>query len=100
MGHHEYSPTDELRSSSRFTKDPASDYASIWYPEEAATAAEVHNESLGGIALVVGDVSHLAIGGEVGIAHVGLLMRAIVRHIQPRPDGRYVVGFECELLLD
>jgi hypothetical protein len=94
--HHKYRPADELRESTRFPKEPGSDFAAIVDPESAAMPRlEVHDESLGGLSLVLADVSHLPVGLEVGISHAGTLFRACVRHIEIRGDGTYVVGFDC-----
>ena len=89
-------PLEERRGSTRFRREAESDFAFITDPVSVKGRAEVNDESLGGISLIVGDPSHFEIGMEVGIDYAGRPTRAVVRHITDRPDGRFVVGFQCQ----
>jgi len=96
MDHHSYTPIDELRDSTRFLKEPESVFAAVFYPGDVESLAEVHSESLGGISLWLNEVGNLHVGRELSIAQAGSLMHAVVRHIQPHTNGRWIVGFACE----
>jgi len=91
-----YATLDEQRTSTRFGQDPDSAYAVIRHPEQEAIKAQVHEESLGGIGLILEDRCDFGVGQEVEIAYLDSLLRAVVRHIEPYDDGRLLVGFECE----
>lgn len=90
--------TDERRSATRFTKDAGSDFAMLWRLGGWQRRVEVHSESLGGISLLVADAGGLPVGLEVRIEHAGETLRAVVRHVQRQPDGRYIVGLQCRRL--
>lgn len=90
-----YTYVDEQRESTRFAKEPESAYAVVFHPDLQELPAEVHDESLGGFALVLEDVTQFGVGQEVKIAYLDSLMKARVRHVEPREDGKYIVGFEC-----
>jgi len=92
---HGYTYVDEQRRSTRFAKDPDSTYAVILHPELQELPAEVHDESLGGFGLVLEDATQFCVGQEVKIAYLDSLLKARVRHVKPRDDGKYIVGFDC-----
>jgi hypothetical protein len=96
MEHHEYTVVDELRQASRFITEPGACYAAVWQNGGDEILAEVHDESLGGIALILNDVSPFQVGQQAKIAFQHSVMHAIVRHVEPQEDGTYVVGFECD----
>jgi len=93
---HHHATVEELRTSTRFGKDPDMAYAVVRHPEKKAIMAQVHEESLGGISLILEDRCDFDLGQEVEIAYLDSLLRAVVRHIEPRDDGTFLVGFECE----
>ena len=95
MTRHGYTYVDEQRESTRFAKDPDSTYAVIFHPELQEMPAEVHDESLGGVGLVLEDAAQFGVGQEVKIAYLDSFLKARVRHVEPRGDGKYIVGFEC-----
>ena len=86
----------EQRSASRFLREPKSDYASIWYPQELAKTVEVHDESLGGLGVFVDNGSDFAVGMELGVVYAGAMYRCYVRHAQRHSDGRTLIGMECQ----
>ena len=96
MENHAYTILDELRQASRFVTDPGGCYAAVWQHAGDEILAEVHDESLGGIALILEDVTTFQVGAEAEISFQHSLTRATVRHFERRDDGTYLVGFECE----
>ena len=56
----------------------------------------VHDESLGGIALILDDVDHFGVGQEAELIYAGDYLHVSVRHIEPCNDGRFLVGFEAD----
>lgn len=89
---------DERRAASRFPKHAESDFALVWRIGGWQRRVEVHSESLGGISLLVGDAGGLPVGLEVRVEHAGETLRAVVRHVQRREDGRYIIGLQCRRL--
>ncbi len=85
---------EERRAASRFGRERESDLAAIWLNPHEELVASVHDESLGGISLVVSDCSRLPVGCTVGLAYAGAFLQATVKHVRPTDDGLYVVGFE------
>ncbi len=73
--------------------------ACIWFPEAIATLVEVWEELLPEISVVVDDVVGLSSDAEIGVAYEGSVMLGHVRYTQPLPDGRYLVGLNCDLTL-
>ena len=96
MTQRHYTYADEQRNASRFGKEPRSERAVVFHPDLREVATEVHDESLGGIRLVVKDASQFILGEEVNIAYLGSLLKAKVRRFEPYEDGKSIVGFECE----
>jgi hypothetical protein len=89
-------PFEERRHASRFRCDEETALAAVWLPLGEEQIAVVFDESLGGISLMLDDVVHLTVGGEVGIAYAGTFVRGTVRHIRPLAGGKFVVGFSTE----
>jgi len=83
---------DERRNSMRFGKESGMDYAAIVAPSNRAGAIEVHDESLGGLGLVITDPGSFAVGDPIEVDYANSLLRGTVRHITPRGDGTYVLG--------
>ena len=80
--------TDERRQSVRF---PAQvETVALCF----STAAQVINESHKGIALVVDSKTKVHVGQEVSIQYDGAPMPAIVRRVDERIDGDFVVGLD------
>ncbi len=90
-----HSYLDERRRSTRFVREPGTDYAAILAPESLAGGVEVADESLGGMGLVVDDRSQFFIEQILEITYAGAEYRAQVRHISRREDGRFTVGLLC-----
>jgi len=84
---------DERRTAMRFTKEPGTDYASIVRPESVGGSCQITDESLGGLGLVLDDVTGLEIGGRMEVVYAGTLLVGQIRHITPRSDGRFHIGF-------
>jgi hypothetical protein len=79
-------------------KEPDSDFAAIWQADGELLLVEVYDESLGGMGLILEDVAAYAIESEIEVLYKSTMLRGIVRHIESRPDGTYLVGFECRPL--
>jgi hypothetical protein len=88
---------DERRRATRFHKEPETEFAVLWIVPGEPILAEVHDESLGGLGLVVDDGIPLAVGDVVDVVYAGDLLKSVVRHIQEPVDGRRLVGIECQL---
>jgi len=87
--------SDEQRQATRFLKDPDSEFAVICLAAGTELLAEVHDESLAGLGLIVTDVSALVTGMHAAIVYRRELLDATLRHVSPRPDGTFLAGFEC-----
>ena len=96
MSHHRYTISDELRQSTRFVRERGTDSAVLWFGDGEPLLVDVHDESLSGLGLYLDDVKGIDDGCDVNIVYAGQFMTAHVRHIEPQPDGGYIVGFECE----
>lgn len=59
-------------------------------------AARVVNESHSGIAILVADAAPFVDGATVDIDYNGAPMPAVVRRIQPRDGGDWLVGLEWQ----
>jgi hypothetical protein len=86
----------ELRQSTRFRKEPGTDFAVIWRQPGDELLAEVYDESLTGICLVMADASHYPVGAEADLVYHATAMHGEVRHVTPRANGTYLVGLACE----
>jgi len=85
---------DERRTSTRFRKDADAERAAIWYPHGVEMLAEVYDESLEGLALIVDDATAFQTGMQVEIAYAGTLLQGTVRHLSSCDDGRTKIGFQ------
>jgi hypothetical protein len=56
--------------------------------------AEVLDECFGGIGLLLDQVSHLSVGGDVSVHYEGTVMVGTVRNVVDRGDGKFRVGIE------
>ena len=86
----------ERRQSTRYPKDRDTDFAVIWRSEREELLVEVHDESLGGLAVYLHDVAGFEVGQELNVLYEGTMMRASVRHIESKSDGDFVMGLKCE----
>ena len=86
---------DERRMSTRMRKEPDSEFAAILNDHGDPLLAEVYDESLGGLCLILEDITAYPIDREVGILYQSTFLSGIVRHIEARTDGRFFVGFAC-----
>ena len=66
----------------------------LWTSTTDYQVVEVHDESLTGLAILVGDVSQLTVNREVRLAFPDSQKWAIVRHIHPASEGVFRVGLE------
>ena len=88
-------PVEEQRQSTRFLKEPDTEFAVIQVERGLEILAEVRDESLLGLGLLVAELGGLEIGQEVTVVYRREVLDAIVRHATPRPNGTFHVGFEC-----
>ena len=88
----------ERREASRFGRLAEDDFATLWLPHCEPILAEVHNESLQGICLVLDNDCGIGIGATVHIVYAGTCHLAQARHVEPHQDGRLRIGFHCEAL--
>ena len=91
-----YTPASEARQWSRFGKPADMEFALILQPDREDILAEVHNESINGIGVLLDRATTLQLCRELDIVYLGELLRAQVCHYERRADGRYLVGFQCE----
>lgn len=87
------SAVDERRQATRFRREEEEDSAAIWYPPGVEMIAQVYDESLHGIALIVDDAREFKLGLQVEIAYAGSFLLGTVRHIEEY-DGRTKIGFQ------
>ncbi len=95
--HEHISVVDELRQSTRYLQEPQTEYAVIWRTAGAEILAEVHDESLGGLGLIIPQSVEMQVGDEWEIVYLSRVYRGVVKHVQPPSDGSRIVGFQCEL---
>jgi hypothetical protein len=86
---------EELRKATRFVKESDTEFAVIRVEPGTEILAEVRDESLFGLGLIVAELAALDVGLEVTIDYRKEVLDATVRNIHPRPNGTFVVGFEC-----
>lgn len=96
MKRHRHNTNDERREATRFLKEPGSDHATVWHADGERLLVEVYEESLGGLGLILPASWDHQIGQLLGIFYQQTVMRGVVRHIQPQPDGTCLVGLECD----
>jgi hypothetical protein len=87
---------DEQRRASRFEQSPDEVYAAVWIDGEEAILAEVHDESLGGIGLLLDIGCGIGLGSVINIVFAGSHYVAQVRHVKPWDHDRVLVGFHCD----
>lgn len=97
MNERHINAVSEERESTRFPKEPQTIYAAVWRVEGEEILAEVHNESLTGIALIVEPELGFQVGDVAHIAFAATVTRGTVRHLKLLQDGRVQVGFSCDL---
>jgi hypothetical protein len=88
-------PPEEQRRATRFRKEPDTEFVVIRLLVGAELLAEVYDESLGGLGLIVADASGVQVGAAALIVYHGDTLDVTVRHINSRPDGTFFVGCEC-----
>ena len=94
---HAYHP-EERRGASRFGRLPNDDFAAIWVDGAEPLLAEVHDESLRGISLILPCDCAIGIGCQVHIVYAGVCHLAQARHVEPRGQDKLLIGFQCEPL--
>jgi hypothetical protein len=87
---------DEQRRASRFEQSPDEVYAAVWVDGDEALLAEVHDESLGGIALLLDNDGGIGLGSMVNIVFAGSHFVAQARHVETWDHDRVLIGFRCE----
>ena len=70
----------------------------LWAGDSFCQDAEVVDESVGGVAVLVKDGTVFQIGQEVRLTHEVCYVPATVKHVHEREDGKFHVGLEwsCE----
>jgi hypothetical protein len=91
---------DEGRHATRFLKEPGVDSAVVWQRPGEELLVAVHDESLGGICLVIPDGYGYRTGSVATIVYHCDVLEATVRHVDPQGDRTSLVGFECHTLVD
>lgn len=66
----------------------------VWAGDIFCQDAEVVDESVGGVALLVRDGSVFQCSGKVRLAHGDRSLPAIVKYVRQRKDGKYQLGLE------
>jgi len=89
---------EERREATRFGKDPDGSHALLLCSEAEPRLAEVHDESLTGLGLLVEDAAGLEIRGARGVVYLSQVLEGTVRHIERIDDRRYLIGLSCEPL--
>jgi hypothetical protein len=87
---------DDLRQSTRFPKEPETDFAVVWQVPGSEFLVEVHDESLTGICLVMADAANFPVGAEAEVVYHATILHGVVRHVTPRGDGTFLVGMETQ----
>lgn len=87
---------DDLRQSTRFRKEPGTDFAVIWRQPGEELLAEVFDESLTGICLVLADPGRFPVGTSAELVYHATPLHGTVRHVTPQADGTFLVGLSCE----
>lgn|GEM_PF-4736850 len=90
-----FHPLDERRCASRFLRDPDLEYALLRRLTGETTRVVVHDESLGGLGLLVDRLEGFQLGARAEIVYHGNRLDAMLRHITRQEDGRFLLGFEC-----
>ena len=88
-------PVEEQRQATRFRKEPDAEFAVVRLLVGVELLAEVYDESLTGLGLIVADASNFSVGTTATIVYQGDALCATVRHVNPRPDGTFFVGCQC-----
>jgi hypothetical protein len=83
---------EDLRGSTRFRKEPGTDFAVVWQQPGDELLLEVYDESLTGICLVAPEAGRFSVGSEVWLAYHAQTLHGSVRHVTPREDGVVLVG--------
>lgn len=86
---------EEQRTATRFRCEPGMEYAAVWQTPGDERLLEVHDESLGGLALLVPARDAWPVGTELTVAYRGELLQARVRHQFLQADARVLVGLQC-----
>lgn len=90
---------DERRDSTRFQHDEGMEFAAIWLETGEEILAEVHDDSLGGLGILLEDSFGFQPGSDVQVVYAGEHLQGKVRHITMQSDGRHMIGLECRRAL-
>jgi hypothetical protein len=97
MNTHEPSTFEERRQASRFGREFESDYAVLRVGTAEARTWPVHDESLGGISLVLDETLTLPVGAEVTIDYGNSQFHGVVIHRRSTGENQTVIaGFQLE----
>lgn len=86
---------EERRAYSRFLKDPDDESAVVWQQPGSEQLAAVHDESLQGICLIVGDATTLHVGAAATIVYHAEILDGTVVRVDPLPGKKFLVAFRC-----
>ena len=86
--------TEERRKASRFEHDEIEDFAVLFW-RESRLRVDVLDESLGGIRVLVPSAIELPEELAIEVLYAGQRSRGVVRHVQARAAGGFVVGIDC-----
>ena len=89
---------EERRHASRFGRLPDDDFAAIWVGNEEPELAEVHDESLGGISLILSTDCGIGIGSQAHIVYAGVCHLAQAVHVESFNEQQVLIGFQCEAM--
>ena len=88
-------PIDDRRQATRFEKEPGTEYVVLSGPGSEQRTAEVQNESLGGMAVLLPADVEWPVGTPLRFCYAGEVLQAVVRHAESLADGRLRLGLEC-----
>ena len=90
---------DERRTASRFEKNAETDFAVLYTSRDEPHLVEVHDESLGGLALYIEPSIAIVVDQEVDIIYANSILRGVVRYVRATDSERRLVGFVCQPIL-
>ncbi|MCA9198788.1 MAG: PilZ domain-containing protein [Planctomycetales bacterium] len=94
-----YLPVDEQRQATRFPYAEGTKVAAVWREPGDELLVDVHDESLGGLGIIVDSTLGLEVGSCLNVIFAGEYMDGEVRHIEQIGD-RYLVGLRCQKVID
>lgn len=92
-------PLHERREATRFQHDDGTDFAVIFREPGEELLAEVHDESVTGLGILVDAELDLQLGSHINVVYAGEFMQGEVRHITMQSGGKCLVGLHCQRIL-